>query len=91
MLGKTSENKCDAGKWCQFGKTILQDGEIIKKNGTGPRQVKAYKSPYSTNCENERIDVKCNNWHLESSQSSKIYPYCYKISSASDPRNKVIN
>jgi hypothetical protein len=95
VLGKSSdsEDQCGAKKWCQFGKTMLQNGEIIQKSGTGPRQVKAYKSPYSTNCENERVQARCDDWNLRNitSPSSKVYPYCYVISSNLDPRNTVIN
>lgn len=79
VLGKTSESEsqCGAGKWCQFGRTMMQHGDKIT---TTSSVIKAYKKPYSTGCVNERIEVTCNNWNLESSQSSTIYSYCYTIS-----------
>ena len=90
VLGKTSESQCNAKRWCQFGKTKLQDGETISQNGTGPRDVKAYGIPYSTNCNNERIEVTCRDWTLIPVGATNAYPYCFKISS--DPRNpKEIN
>ena len=87
VLGKTSESQCNAGKSCQFGKTKLQDGEIIPQNGNGPRDVKAYSVPYAENCENKRVSVTCNDWNL----STEAYPYCYKIDPKSNPTNPVIN
>ena len=73
VLGKTSESQCNAGRWCQFGKTKLQDGETISQNGNGLRDVKAYAKPYGENC--TRVSVTCNDWRL----SREAYPYCYQI------------
>lgn len=80
VLGKTSESQCDAKKWCQFGKTLLQHGEKIEINND-PNKVKAYSTPYYKNCNSKKIEVTCNDWNLS---PANAYPYCYEIST--DPR-----
>ncbi len=75
VLGKTSESECNAWMWCIFGKTKMQDGDTL---------VGYTKSYTDGDCEDVAKGVKCNNWNLIPSDA---YPYCYKISPASNPTN----
>ena len=72
VLGKSSESWCGAREWCQFGQTLLQDGDSMV----------AYSSPYASDCSSKEIEVICNNWNLS---VNPAYPSCYGTSL--DPRN----
>ena len=72
-LGKVSEDsgKCGINTWCVFGKTTLNNWDII----TG------YRVTYAKKCEDVAQTVTCKNWDLYSGNTKiTIYPYCYDLS-----------
>lgn len=58
---------------CQFGWVLVQNGE----------KVKAYRKPYSTNCNSNYKTYTCDNWTFKDSgwngMWEYVYPYCYDI------------
>ena len=71
VLGKKSskEPSCGVSSWCKFGGVLLQNWDVV----TG------YTVSYSTNCNEKRVKITCENWNL----LWWLYPYCYDISSDS--------
>ncbi len=80
-LGRSSKSVCGVASWCQFGRTFLQNWDIV----TG------YDVSYASSCNLHTIRVKCENWRLKEVQwlwHWDIYPYCYDVSTKNWPRER---
>ncbi len=74
-LGRSSssELKCGVFSGCQFGTTILHNGD----------KVTAYTVSYAKKCEDIAQTVTCKEWKFYNSGGSimnVVYPYCYDLS-----------
>ena len=72
-LGRSSESVCGVDSGCQFGTTILHNGD----------KVTAYTVSYAKKCEDIAQTVTCKGWKFYNSGGSimnVVYPYCYDLS-----------
>ena len=74
-LGRSSssESRCGLFSGCQFGTTILHNGD----------KVTAYTVSYAKKCEDIAQTVTCKEWKFYNSGNEEmtvVYPYCYDLS-----------